>query len=332
MAHWTAESLALYLSKSARKAGGGWLTVCPAHKDVGPSLSLMDKPGGRVIFNCLAGCDFRNVSKSLSESGIILPGAPSRYTAKAVAPPAPGAEKKARPANVWEYAPHLSESAEFNLAKLFGARAAYVTSVWEWRSVDGALLFKTVRLDEPSKAKNVVPVSPCSCKELNRQEWRMQGPAGLRPLYNLENYGEPEFIVVTEGEKAAQAAIALYASQPSIWVTTTLGGAKSPHLVDWSPVKGKTVVISHDCDHAGIAFASSVSANSTAAGAKACHLATPPFNLVIERGVPLLRSNSVPKGYDLHDAKAEGWTLPLLLTHQYPWHGPKIVSHPKKYF
>jgi len=41
---------------SAKPAGDGWQTRCPAHEDRTPSLSIAEGDGGRVLVKCFAGC------------------------------------------------------------------------------------------------------------------------------------------------------------------------------------------------------------------------------------------------------------------------------------
>ncbi|GHE76679.1 hypothetical protein GCM10019059_39910 [Camelimonas fluminis] len=330
MASWTAMSIAQALSPSARKSGQNWLTRCPAHADDGPSLSLIDGKDGRVIFNCLAGCDFRDVSRELANLGFALPGSPRRITATAVKPPEPQRSPRHTQHHVtWDYAPEKALTAPFDIQRLFRERAPLVTSIWDWMNKGGELLFRTARLDDPERGKSVVPITPCICRHTNKVEWRMKGPDGPRPLYNLQNLTDQTVAVVTEGEKVADAVRNLFRDQPGVWVTTTLGGAKSPHLVDWSPVAGLTVVVAHDYDAAGLAFAAAVAENARLHGAISSHLWTPPVDLIVNNGAPAPRPAPTPAGFDLFDAAIEGWTLPLLATLQHPWHGPEIVSWSK---
>lgn len=42
-----------------------WQALCPAHDDHGPSLSIGIKTHGRIVFNCLAGCDKFAVIRAL---------------------------------------------------------------------------------------------------------------------------------------------------------------------------------------------------------------------------------------------------------------------------
>ena len=42
-----------------------WTAQCPAHDDRHPSLSITEAEDGRVLFNCFAGCDRRDVLAAL---------------------------------------------------------------------------------------------------------------------------------------------------------------------------------------------------------------------------------------------------------------------------
>jgi hypothetical protein len=55
----TAEVIAKALG--GRKVGGGWMARCPAHNDRGPSLSIIDAQGGKVLVRCHAGCEQADV-------------------------------------------------------------------------------------------------------------------------------------------------------------------------------------------------------------------------------------------------------------------------------
>ncbi|MDD2349542.1 MAG: hypothetical protein PHS50_14945, partial [Kiritimatiellae bacterium] len=42
-----------------------WMARCPAHDDRNPSLSVSEGDGGRVLFNCFAGCAAEAVAAAL---------------------------------------------------------------------------------------------------------------------------------------------------------------------------------------------------------------------------------------------------------------------------
>lgn len=45
--------------------GGPWMARCPAHRDRTASLRVTEKPDGRVIFHCHAGCGGADVVQAL---------------------------------------------------------------------------------------------------------------------------------------------------------------------------------------------------------------------------------------------------------------------------
>ncbi len=57
--------------KCGKKAGGGYLTHCPAHPDKTPSLSVSDV-NGKTLCNCLAACSQEVVSEALKNRGLFL--------------------------------------------------------------------------------------------------------------------------------------------------------------------------------------------------------------------------------------------------------------------
>lgn len=52
-------------SCNPRKRDDQWQALCPAHEDRRPSLSVREGDDGRVLFNCHAGCSWRNVARAL---------------------------------------------------------------------------------------------------------------------------------------------------------------------------------------------------------------------------------------------------------------------------
>ena len=56
--------------------GGHWhgsygTARCPAHDDREPSLSTRDGDGGEPVFNCFAGCDWRDIKDALRANGLL---------------------------------------------------------------------------------------------------------------------------------------------------------------------------------------------------------------------------------------------------------------------
>jgi hypothetical protein len=77
---------------------------------------------------------------------------------------------------------------------------------------------------------------------------RARGDAApeIRPLYNQVGLKAADAVVLVEGEKCAAALVDL-----GICATTAMNGAKAPiDKTDWSPLKGKRVIIWPDHDEA----------------------------------------------------------------------------------
>ena len=74
-----------------RKAGAGWMVLCPAHRNLQPSLSIRDADDGRVLVHCFGGCDQQRVIATLQSRGLWTKSGPRLLTC-----PAPGAVTKSQ--------------------------------------------------------------------------------------------------------------------------------------------------------------------------------------------------------------------------------------------
>ena len=93
-----------------------------------------------------------------------------------------------------------------------------------------------------------------------------------RPLYNLPNIASAPEIIVVEGEKAADALIC-----QNIDATTAMGGSNAPlEKTDWTPLRGRKVVIWPDNDDAGRAYASRLKEHLEKQGALAVSVLSVP--------------------------------------------------------
>lgn len=116
-----------------------------------------------------------------------------------------------------------------------------------------------------------------------------------RPLYNLPQVVRQPEIVLTEGEKCADALNAA-----GICATTAMNGSNAPvEQTDWSPLAGRKVVIWPDNDAPGLAYAEGARTAIMMAGAISCTILHPPAGK--------------PEKWDAADAAAEGADLPALL-------------------
>ena len=126
-----------------------------------------------------------------------------------------------------------------------------------------------------------------------KREWRWSSWATPRPLYGLDHLADKPNaqVLVTEGEKAADAAARLL---PELAVVTSPNGSKGASHADWTPLRGRAVIIWPDADGAGLDYANAAARLVKRAGAKSVAIISPPADAFV--------------GWDAADAEADGWT------------------------
>ena len=137
------------------------------------------------------------------------------------------------------------------------------TAKWDYFTADGQLIACVYRYDPPGRRKEFRPYNPKTGKN---------SPPTPRPLYNQPGIAATTHVVLVEGEKCAQALI-----DAGIGATTAMHGANAPiDKTDWSPLKGKHVVIWPDHDDPGWEYAMAAGAAALNAGAVSyTHLTLP---------------------------------------------------------
>ncbi len=141
--------------------------------------------------------------------------------------------------------------------------------LWPYRDGAGALLFAVVRFNLPDGRKETLPYC-CDTKG-----WRWKAPPAPRPLYGLDRLaarpGAP--VLVVEGEKATDAATALFPDHVAIcWQ----GGGKAVSKADWSPLAGRNVTLWPDHDAPGQDAMKAVAAELERIGAGAVAMVAVP--------------------------------------------------------
>jgi putative DNA primase/helicase len=136
-------------------------------------------------------------------------------------------------------------------ARLFGHPP---DAIWRYGDAQGATAFHVCRWNKTDGEKVILPLS-----WFENGGWRFGAWPDHRPLLNLEEIAKhPDApVVVTEGEKAADAAALIF--QKSV-ATTSSGGAQAAKNSDWTPLAGRRVLISPDNDEAGEKYALEVAA------------------------------------------------------------------------
>jgi putative DNA primase/helicase len=220
--------LEFLLSKlpGARKSGSGWSARCPAHDDRHASLSVSTGDDGRVLLRCHAGCDTAAIVAALGLSLADL------FPAK---PATPRANRGGR-------AFPSANEAVAALERQLGPRSA----LWTYHDAQGETVGLVVRWDKPN-GKEIRPVAR------HEDGWHIAAMAEPRPLYHLPEVRNAPCVIVTEGEKCADAARSL-----GFTATTSAGGSQAANKTDWRPLAGKEVWILPDNDEPGRKYAETV--------------------------------------------------------------------------
>ncbi len=170
------------------------------------------------------------------------------------------------------------------------------TAKWDYFDAGGSLIAVVYRYDPPGRKKEF---RPWDAKR------RKMAPPEPRPLYNQPGLATAAHAVLVEGEKCAQALIAV-----GVVATTAMHGANAPvDKTDWSPLAGKSVLIWPDRDKPGWDYAMAAAQAVLAAGAASCDVLLPP--------------DDKPDGWDAADAMAEGFDVDAFLGS-----GPRMCIKP----
>ncbi len=157
-----------------------------------------------------------------------------------------------------------------------------VTAKWDYQDASGKLIAVVYRYDPEPGRKEFRPWDVLR---------RKMSPPERRPLYNQPGMLKAEQVVLVEGEKCAQTLIEL-----GICATTAMHGANAPvDKTDWSPLKGKRVLIWPDRDKPGWIYADQASQAVMQAGAASCAILQPP--------------DGDPDGWDAADAVRDGFDI-----------------------
>jgi hypothetical protein len=220
--------LELLLSKlfGTRKSGSGWSARCPAHDDRHASLSVSTGDDGRVLLRCHAGCDTSAIVAAL---GLGLAD---------LFPPRDDATKRKHGGQSFASA----SEAIATLERQLGTKSA----TWTYHDTVGDPVGVVVRWETPS-GKAIRPVARVG------DNWRIGAMSEPRPLYRLAEVSNAQRVIVTEGEKCADAACTL-----GFVATTSAGGSQAANKTDWRPLAGKDVIILPDNDEPGRRYAETV--------------------------------------------------------------------------
>ncbi len=247
-----------------KQSDGSYMVLCPAHADKNPSLHVSEI-GEKILVNCQAGC---------SQEAVI-----SALKAKDLWPEKINRTDNSRPAGIPSKWGWDADSKR------------YVTH-WTYLDEAGNIIGYTARFEKDDQ-KDIVPFF----RRLG-EIWKPGAAKTPRPLYNLnklKNFSDLP-VLVSEGEKPTDAASNFLNDYACIsWP----GGSNAVTKADWSPLKGRDVIIWPDADEPGQKAAILVQKQCIKVGVKSVKIVTPPKN--------------VKPGWDLADA-AE-WTAEHVLSY-----------------
>lgn len=235
-----------------RRSGAGWACRCPAHEDADPSLSIGLGEEGRALVHCHAGCPPEAVVAALG-----LDMSQLREQADGVPVTNTPASKPRRGVSVTGTDPGFA-SADAVVADL-ESRLGTPLQRWDYCDAACEMVGGVVRHDPPAGKKCIRPFVR------RGDRWYVQAMETPRPLFRLPKLVDAAAdatVYVVEGEGVVDAAVSL-----GLLATTSAGGAKAAGQSDWSPVRGRRVIILPDNDPAGEAYAESVAQLCRAAGA-----------------------------------------------------------------
>lgn len=163
---------------------------------------------------------------------------------------------------------------------------------WVYRDSQGQLLCGVCRFDFEN-GKIILPLTLWR-KPDGTLAWDWKALPAPRPLYKLDWLApNPEApILVVEGEKTAEAATQLFSDFVAI---TSPNGANAAKKADWSPLKGRQIIIWPDNDKPGRKYAADVCRLARNAGASRVAVVDVPSDF--------------PPKWDLADLLPEGYAI-----------------------
>jgi putative DNA primase/helicase len=263
------------------KAGPEYKGICPFHSEKSPSFTVtpdVESSGiGRYhCFGCgasggtiqfvmdYASADFRDAVTMITGGTSATVPPPERRTIERDQPDEWNSLNK-----VTQIAPtppdikYLAAPSSFEVPKSVNSftgndgvtRVKHVAAHrWAYLNADGELIGYIVRFNLLWGGKEVIPQTWCSNSNTGEMAWKWKSFGKPRPMYGLELLAaNPKAqVLVVEGEKACDAARALFASlgiPPSkLVVVSWPGGSKAIKHVDWFPLFRRSVAFWPDAD------------------------------------------------------------------------------------
>jgi hypothetical protein len=312
--------------------GREWRGLCPFHKERTPSFAVVPKDAdqsGKGFFHCFgcgaSGDQFDFVQKLFNLNFVqaveLLGGYGVQATRTAPvereAMPDPYADLVPLP--VPAQLPQPGATIElWNPKRLFDDKPrprwrARPSAVYAYRSAIGELVGCVLRIDGADGKKITPQIRFAKCHD-GKARWACWSFDEPRPLYRVGPWSDLHlFTWVVEGEKCADALAELLRAPVATWP----GGTNGAKHCDWSTLRGRRLILWPDADQEGHdAMLGRHADDERDAKVGAADLATA-AGAVVHRIIEWNREQ--PKGWDVGDAIADGWSKDQVVTYARQW-------------
>lgn len=233
-----------------------------------------------------------------------------------VAPPALPKEKDKSESPWRPIIPAPAEAMPFPVAHPVRGRS---DSFWVYKDVDNEIIGVVYRFTKSDGGKEVLPCVYAEHSVTKKREWRWLSFPEPRPLYGMWRWTTQLPVLIVEGEKCADVAHELVGDQYT--VLTWPGGCKAAEKADWSYISNMPVIIWSDADSKRRKLTKQEIAINTdpnsveylpaeeQPGEKAAYVIA---KILTAQGckvrtLALPDPGTLPDGWDIADAVAEGW-------------------------
>ncbi len=129
-----------------------------------------------------------------------------------------------------------------------------ITHYWPYKNQQGQTRLYVVRYETPEGKQT--PQMTLQRSDTGKIKWRFKGISGPRPLFNLDKiaHSPGAQVIVVEGEKKAsllQEIIEGSGCAAALVATCWIGGAQAVKKTDWSPLRGRKILLWPDHDDVG---------------------------------------------------------------------------------
>jgi putative DNA primase/helicase len=277
-----------------KKVGNEYRGLCPFHSDTHPSLWVIPQKQFYYCFSCEESGDCIDFVRAME--GLGFKDAAEKLSGVEFKPLARRKKPAEYEKRLWRSTIPPSDAGEPEIK-------GNPTRRWTVRDTSGNVLGYTARYDinrDGRTDKLVLQYTWGTFNEADTPGWACRHFSNPVPLYGLERFGgNPERqVLIFEGEKTADAAHEMLAEK-RLTCLGFIGGANKAQYADLSPLKehSEPVVIVADADESGRKAMMQLAGRLIALGCRVKTVDDP------ER----------PKGWDVADAKHDGWTTDELI-------------------